>query len=55
MTAEIKENLEPLNQEIELVRNHILKGKKLSPDTIESVKKAKIKKISDNIYSYSTD
>jgi hypothetical protein len=47
MTAEIKENLEPLNQEIEQVRKNILNDNTLLPETIERIKKAKIVKIAD--------
>jgi hypothetical protein len=55
MTTETKENLQPLNQEIEQVRKNILNDNTLLPETIERVKKAKITKIATDIYSYGVD
>jgi hypothetical protein len=55
MTTELKENIDPLTQEIEEVRKNKLNIKWLSPDTYERIKNAKITKLADNIYTYSTD
>lgn len=53
--AEVKENIDLLNQEIEQVRKNMLNIPELDKETYERIKKAKITKMADNIFTYSVD
>lgn len=53
--TELKENIDLLNQEIEQVRKNMLNIPELGDETYDRIKKAKITKLADDIFTYSVD